>query len=113
MNAALLCLPNPEQVPLNSASFHQIAAQQDEGRLATFVTRVVRHAGGDILDAAAFSKFVQSISTFDDVTKALASQPTWATWDELAICVADRSSNPGRVGLAIQRVCLSSGFNCS
>jgi len=110
VDAQRLCQPNPEQVPLDATGFQTIAALQDQELLRVYVARLVTHSGGKIIDDAGFATFVQAVASFDGITAALASRPEWATWQQDVVCVADRTSDPGRVGLAVQQLC--SYFDC-
>lgn len=112
-DAALSCVPHPDQVPLDTHGHWKIFIQNDVPRMDIFVQRLVEQAGGVIVNEAAFSSFVKTHATFNATVEALASRPSWATWGSRVACVADRDADIGKVGRAIEHACMHSGFDCS
>lgn len=108
-----LCVPDPSKVPLTETGFADVLAQHSTERTAVFVGRVVQHSGGEVTDAAGLQLFARGTTSFQGLLDAIEQHPTWATWDPFAACVADRDSDTGTVGLAIERACKDSWFNCA
>ncbi|CAE8677740.1 unnamed protein product, partial [Polarella glacialis] len=128
----LMCVPDPEKVPLTAAGFEAISRQGDEHRVASFIDRVVKHLGGAVSDGTILATFAErytlnaksptdepgeegrALKTFSRLLEELAAEPTWASWNSSASCVADRDSNAPAVGAAIGLACggLSKNFDC-
>lgn len=108
--ASLLCQPDPDKVPLTSDGFLRIRSLLPT-RLVDFVARAVRSSGGAVVNQAGLAQFTATTLTFGAMVTGLVAQPTWAKWDPLAACVADRNASFSDVGAALNIVCNT--YNCS
>lgn len=108
-----LCTPNPRKVLLNEDGFNRIFARrlEDPTGVAAFIQRVVEHLGAQVVDENAFQTFARTVTSFQDV-EAL-DHPAWLAYDEYSACIADRLSDAGSVGRALEQLRLTSWFNFS
>mmetsp|Transcript_70781 Transcript_70781/g.178457 ORF Transcript_70781/g.178457 Transcript_70781/m.178457 type:complete len:728 (-) Transcript_70781:246-2429(-) len=119
----MLCNPNPEKVPLTPEGLALIWEQSDVHLQAAFIARMVRHAGGNILDEEALVEFSRStsrgtgpwnaVTTWETLQGSLKGDLAWVSWDPFAACAADRLATEGAVGLAMEKACNSTWFDCA
>jgi len=118
-----LCVPDPAKVTVDAEGYAKIVSQGPE-RIATFLSRVVRHLGGTVLDASGLTSFTADATAqstgdaaeqFGNLVGLVAgSTASWVKWDPNAKCVADRAADAGSVGAAIGWACgKATSFNCT
>lgn len=109
-----LCIADPAKVKLTQEGFGAILTRHDSTKMAVFAQRVVEHMGGLVLDAGGLATFAALYSgasgtpkgDFADLASDLGrNHPDWASWDNTAACVADRSSSLSSLGDTISYAC--------
>eukprot|EP00450_Noctiluca_scintillans_P008636 CAMPEP_0194503766 /NCGR_PEP_ID=MMETSP0253-20130528/28562_1 /TAXON_ID=2966 /ORGANISM="Noctiluca scintillans" /LENGTH=739 /DNA_ID=CAMNT_0039346081 /DNA_START=99 /DNA_END=2318 /DNA_ORIENTATION=+ len=126
LDMASLCTPNPQTVSVDEDGFNHIARQQHLDSMAAFVQRAVERSGGIVRDVNGLKVFASKYSNSDlsvrrlqagwsQLKWALADQPSFASWDPNARCVANRDIDPGLLGQHIGYVCgvLEYPFTCA
>lgn len=109
-----LCSPDPATVPLTEQGFAAVRRTSSVPKMAVFLSRLVDRMGGEVKDAAELAGFAHATPSLEAAVRILEGQPSWATWDPYAACVADRTATGGSVGLAVEKACkTANGFNCA
>jgi len=113
---ASVCSVDASLIPLSDSGYQRIRAQGNISSLASFVTRVVAHFGGQVVDVSGLRSAGQSFTTLAGLVAKLESKPTWATWDAASACESEpRSGLAGStaVSLSIEYACLHMNeFSC-
>jgi hypothetical protein len=94
---------------LDKPSYWSVRKTGSPERMQLFVKDLVRAFGGRIADSTMHQNFSQAYlaldKTYDDMVAAIASHPTWATWDQFASCVASRDASSDVLGSAVGYAC--------
>lgn len=112
-----LCVPNPRTVSVDEEGFNHIARQQNVDKMATFVRRVVERSGAVVTDEDGLKNFASEYSNsavgvrrlqalgWSQLERAIADQPSFASWARNARCVANRDVDPGLLEEHIDYIC--------
>jgi len=113
-----LCKPRPDSIEVGPHGFDQVQGLRDWLGMRVFVSRVVRHMGGDLLAdksvPESFAKdFAFSQATFKNLTWALQLLPRWASWNSTSACVVDKGALTAEVSSKIKYACGLGAADCS